>query len=347
MPICAVYAGLSCVSILAVKSPDDKIQLNFPYSYSDYFSGNFKNKKNFVDALIERFFQENNLTTSDFRFASCWCPEIPNLGEAVGLSISLSQLMQESSDTDLCIFVNRYGVLTQNNGSSCASIDTVSNTDLRADLTQDEIEKINSAANSYIFPQIIPNNIFDTLEEDSSVRFVDIEQKDKVVVTGDRFLGRDTSTSHILSFDLIKKPGVYEFKIDTKNMWVLLGLIHKVDEKLGEVLSAGIDFMEGTLVNSPGGAECLVSGDEGSDRLLEIKDNSIFILPLKKGSKVKITVKGNALNTTQKSVWGGDFGLVIDTRPKNNSIRFNELYTQKNLKMWEESVNIHSLGKFI
>ncbi len=343
MPICVIYAGLSCVSILAVKSPDDKIQLNFPYSYSDYFIGNFKNKKNFIEALIDRFFQENNLNKADFQFGSCWYPEIPGFDDNTALNIPLSQLIKETSNFSLCVFVNRYGILTQNFGSSCSS-PTIGTGN---DLTQDEIEKINFASNSYTFPQIIPNNIFDILEEDNSLRFTDIEPKEKVIITGDRFLERNTNISYILAFDLIKKPGVYEFKIDTKNMWVLLELINRTNEKLGEILTVGSDFMGGTLVNSPGGAECLVSGEEGSDRLLEIKENSIFVLPLKKGSKAKITVKGSALNTTQKSIWGGDFGLVIDTRPKNNSIHFNEIYTQKNLKMWEESVNTRNLGKFI
>ena len=342
MPLCVIYAGLSCVSILAVKSPNDKIQLNFPYSYSDYFTGNFKNKKNFIEALIDRFFQDNNLNKSDFQFASCWYPEIPNLGDNIGLDISLNQLIKEYSDYELCVFVNRYGILTQDFGSSCASFSA-------ANSTQEDIEKINFTFNSYTFPQIIPNNIFDMLEEDNGLRFTDIELKDKMMITGDRFFERGTNISYILSFDIIKKVGVYDFKIDTKNMWVLLELVKracaverlKMDEKLGDILSSDVNFMGGTLVNSPGGAECLVSGEEGSDRLLEVKENSIFVLPMNKGSKTKITVKGSLLNTTQKTVWGGDFGLVIDTRPKNNLTRFKEIYTQKNLKTWEDAVCLY------
>ena len=334
MPICVIYAGLSCVSILAIKSPDDRIQLNFPYSYSDYFSGNFKNKKNFIEALIDRFFQENNLTKTDFQFASCWYPEITDFDDSTALNISLNQLIKETSDFSLCVFVNRYGILTQNFGSLCSAL-TI-NTD--NELTQDEMEKMNFVSNSYTFPQIIPHNIFDMLEEDNSLRFIDVESKEKEMITGDRFFKRNTNISYILAFDLIKKPGIYEFKIDTGNMWVLLELANRMNEKLGEILSTNTDFMGGTLVNSPGGAECLVSGEEGSDRLLEIKENSIFVLPLKKGSKAKITVKGSALNTTQKSIWGGDFGLVIDTRAKNNPARFKEIYTQKNLKLWEEAI---------
>lgn len=331
MPICAVYAGLSCVSILAIKSPDDKIQLNFPYSYSGYFT---------IEALIDKFFQDNNLTKSDFQFAFCWYPEVPNLGNSIGLDISLNLLIKEYSGSDSCVFVNRYGVLTQDFAGSCASLNSL-NIGSPVNLTQEEIDKINFAFNSYIFPQIIPNNIFDTLEEDNSLRFTNIEPGDKMIITGDRFFERGTNISYILAFDLIKKVGVYDFKIDTNNMWILLELVNKMDEKLGAVLSADTNFMGGTLVNSPGGAECLVSGEEGGDRLLEVKENSILVLPLNKGSKTKITVKGSALNTVQKIVWGGDFGLVIDTRPKNNLTRFREIYTQKNLKTWEDAVCLY------
>lgn len=334
MPVCVVYAGLSCVSILIVKTPDDKIQLNFPYSYSDYFSGNFKNKKNFVDALIERFFSENNLNKTDFQFAFCWYPEIPNQSDTSVSSISLNQLIKETTDFSLCIFVNRYGIFTQDYGNMYASL----NPDTSNDLAQDVVEEMNLASNSYVFPQIIPNNVFDVIDEDNNVRFINIEPKEKIIITGDRFFGRNTHESPILAFDLIKKPGVFDFRIDTKNMWIMLELISRMNEKMGEILSANTDFAGGTLVNSPGGAECLVSGEEGSDRLLVVKDNSIFVLPLNKGSRAKITVKGSVLNTTQKSIWGGELGLVIDTREKTNLASFKEIYTQKNLKMWEEAI---------
>jgi hypothetical protein len=213
------------------------------------------------------------------------------------------------------------------------------------DLSNITTDEVNSLSNLVLYRQVIQTDNFDQFNVDNLVRFLPESivkpiSEEPVIMSGDRFsrsFKRDAN-SLLLILDLIKIPGKYQVILDKNNLLPCLSLAYYYDGRFGNLIKSFKFDDLGTLINSPGGAEIYVSGNDGTSQLLQVESDKIFILPMAAGVVSKATVKRQGASTQEMLLRGGSLGLIVDTRIKNNAKMFTKDYIEDNLKVWHKAL---------
>ena len=123
----------------------------------------------------------------------------------------------------------------------------------------------------------------------------------------------NTEIDYILILNLIKKAGIFEVELD-RERYLILQYILKAYDKSAQLMAEGKVEKLGTLINTYGEAECLITSEIGTSQLLDIEKDKVFVLPLNYNERAHLTIKSQKIGTMEKDVTGGKLGLIFDTR---------------------------------
>lgn len=218
------------------------------------------------------------------------------------------------------------------------------------DLTFSQPVFVNYLSNKSLYPQIIPSSpdtfkAVDILTKSLVSTTDPIEATEQpLIFTGGRFtsLEQNPVETYLLALDLIRSPGIFNVKIDVANKLPVIGilnhhLVSNASEESSKKKKEAISFLSGdllsvnseeifdeefislgTVLNAPGGVECLFEVEVGNSQFVELKGDRLFVFPLDKNASARIVADGKSVGHIEKNIRGGSVGLVIDTRDKSD-----------------------------
>ncbi len=324
MPVLSIYFGTSEISLLAVNTPVDYRLFNYPYFIKD---------ESFVREVIKLASKELGFKTAGVPIVCSGFPSVYG-ADFLGAAASATLDMLLPKYTGLTpVFVSPSTVISSGGFYSTLNPSFIND------------DNLSPYYDMSLYPHIVHVDNLDQLNADHVIRFFskDLIVSDgsvPVVFTGDRFSTsyKDNTTSFMLLFDLLKSPGVYDIKLDTRNALPNLAMLNAYSPEYSSLVQEYKYDSLGTLVNSPGSVECLVENEDGTSQIIEVAQDSIFTIPMLESSLVRILLKGPGIGSVEKKVRGGRLGLVIDTRIKSDPKTFNIDYFENGYKMWEERV---------
>lgn len=343
MPILSVFMGSSSTSFLLYKGEKDFVLYNYPYSYNPNF--NRTSRKQFYLDLFDFVTGELGLNHTECDVLLTDLVD-PSLGD---YQIKSSKLLRDVllSVTDFsCIFVDSYSLLI---GGECLSASPYSGTN--SFIRLNEVEQHNYIANSTMYLNSNPQKDFDIFDKDDITRYLadNLEVKspssNKILFTGDRFANINDfkSLAYLLAFDLIKSPGFYTLYLDTGNFLPCAAHIAMYKPEASHLIQDVSTFMLGNLVNAPDGVECLIKSNVGTSQLVVIRNEGIQLYPFEKDTSTTVVIKNATLGSSEKSLKGGELGIILDTRKKQLTKLIPEAETRhKQYRDWQHSIEMTS-----
>lgn len=224
---------------------------------------------------------------------------------------------------------------------------------LLKDIFFDEKEETleNYFGNLQLYPYTNPSSDRDQYEEMAYLRQIAKSNCSVVSHTSGNFLEtkgiicsttRDLSSESamcrfmLLCVDSICSDGFFYFRLDYGNFLGASSPISLVDSQAFQKIETP-DFVPlGSLVSFNDDLDLSFESESGAKEELKLPRNQVFTLPVLSTDRVNLTFHSRKYGTLNKVLTGGAFGLVIDTRDKEDSNALN-LEQKKNLvKSWEE-----------
>lgn len=340
MSTLSIYVGESMISVLDYSSPSDFKFANYPYSFPyELFP---------QDNVSEKFYQQVLKYLSKIHGISADSAEVivgtvsgvaPKIKHTHGYSIhqALSSLKNYS-----WTLVENFTVMTQKNMSAFYP--------MKKDLTFSQPAMTNYLSNKSLYPQIVPSSPDTFKSEDVLTKHLmssidtSVVSDIPLIFTGGRFAHFDTNktASYLLALDLLRTPGLFNVKIDPENKLPTIALLNNhlvsnankaatknsketvafLSDDLLSVNNTEVfddEFVSiGSVLNAPGGVECLFEVEAGNNQFVEIKANRLFIFPLERTSSARIVVDGKSVGHLDTNIRGGSLGFIIDTRDKTS-----------------------------
>jgi len=334
MPVLTAYFDVSDVSFLLDKGTGEYEFSHFPYAYSVEAFSNQCTQEDFNKAVIEAVLKEKKIKLSSCDILVGGFLEAPKVGLETKLSVNLLSILH-TTDPFYPFIVNNFSVVTKDAVLSFENCPKKS-----PGFEENEYDEI---GNLSIYPQISPIDIpsvsdmdRNIIEKAKNVNFGYLPQM-PIVFAGSRF-SRPKSIDYldyILALDLVRNQGIYNLYLDRKNAVVLTTML-KMYKK--DIEANPLQYTEplGTLVNSPGDTECLVSSEVGTGQFFDVKKDNIFLVPADLSGQETVSVKNILLGSVKDFVHGGKMGLIVDTRegkdPISDNVRvFNDCVRQISL----------------
>ncbi len=298
MYILSFYEGTSELSFALGRK-----LFKFPYTYSESIFGTIFTKEQFYKDVFELAAKELGVKLKECEIHAIGVLDIPKIPFEIKKSLCLLTSLPENY-----VYMTRNMVAVNHSYNSYTPLTLYDSDD-------------NLLANMGIYPNLFSSDTHDVNVKDTLLRSIMVGSEYKfmgtgVLFTGDRFIDFDTNPplSYLLVFDTVKQPGIFNLRIDKKNFFphmLMIGL----DEEFAPL---------GTLVNSPGKTECLYKTDVGTSQMIELEPNKLFIVPLERGNEAHILIK-NSEGQMEQRVFGGELGVIFDTRDKNAVREYKEI----------------------
>ncbi len=328
MPILVAQLGLRSTTFTYFNTLDKikTIFLNFAYSPSVNRSS-FEEGK-YYEALVKQVCTQNKIPLektevyfihSDHNFDTKY------------ISKGFDEVLISANDTD-CVFVDGSLIAVNNQIHSSCDINFLNyfsnkNEKLNKDLyglTGQNEDLLNEIHDSYLKKvlfdkelQVSPMNIYKN-----------------VVFTGPRFYKRPELSPADIRFiiDVCSWDEVITLQMDSDNSLVPNLILKSKDPKSYDQTLEKNPFRDlGTLVNTNGIAEVLVSSDDGTNQLFDLSENELFLIPLGATERVKVKVKPKGQSMKEYLVSGGSYGVIFDSRNKRGS---DYLQQERNDSFW-------------
>lgn len=339
MPILSVQLGLSSTSFLLYKSDEEMKFHDYPYSYIPIYG--YTSKKEFYLDIFD-------FVSGEFGLNHTECDLIvsalldPTIGDYPIKSTKLVTNVLSTITDFSYVFVDPCS-LVQNDQFFSASPYTTSNSIFKLG----DPEKANYLANSMVYINSVPQKDFDIFDRDDTTRFLAENivtpnfKSNKVVFTGDRYSNFETSKSlaYLLAVDLLKLPGYFEIYIDTHNQLANVAHLASFKPDTSHLIDDIPLHFVGSLVNAPGGVECLIKTSVGTSQMIDLDSETLQLIPLEKTSDTTIVARNQRIGNLEHTVSGGDIGLIIDTRNKESSKLTTELEGRhKKYREWQHVI---------
>jgi hypothetical protein len=293
MSALAVYFGVSVTSSLVELEDGSLSFYTFPYAYSSTLFGGLYSQKDFADAVIKAVAKRVGSKPEDFAILVAGVVDAPQVSFEPKLSLSLSQVLAHVSAFSP-IFVDNCELDLSDTDAYCENL--------------------------AIYPQIKAVDITDRMDLDR--RVVQRRRTTSVgtpqVFTGDRFVANSSNRdlTYLLMLELLKAPDVYSLCLDNKNATVLLTLLELFkNTSLDSLLMEHISSV-GTLVKSAGAVECYIDSEVGKPQLFDVKENSLFVVPMANLGTNRFHIKSAKLGSVEGKISGhtSNMDLIFDTR---------------------------------
>jgi hypothetical protein len=307
MPVLSFYEGYGEMSFGVFNNEldsNDHILFSFPYTYSyNLFSNSFTKEKFYEDVFFLAS-EELGIRIEDYDLYTVGVLQNPEVPFEVKKSISLLDTLVPNT-----MFVSFFLYGMKDNYFSY----------FPRNLKQD----FNFRANLDLYHNIVYSESRDIVLKDSLLRQIlstsDLQvDSEEILFTGDRIreFHFNPALTYLLMFDLLKDPGSYYIRLDTNNLYAHTQLFefNNVDHRA-----------IGTLINIPSKIECLIETELGAPQLITLDADTLFVVPLDHGESARILIKSSGQNF-EKQVFGGELGIILDTREKTVSTEFKEIY---------------------
>ena len=310
--ILACYFDTSDISLVLLSLDSNNVEFfNFPYKYSSAAFSNQVSEAGFNKDVIETFLKNKKIKTSDVEIITSGFIEVPPVDIETKLSLTLVSIIKEIEGFYPFV-VNEFSVLTK---------DAILSYEMCTEKNQDiDGGGSNELANLSIYPQIIPVDILTSTELDrgisEKVGSLELGYKphDILSFSGSRF-SRTVVYEYldwILAFDLVRKAGIFEVFLDRKNAIPLFNLIKKYKPEITLDPKPYLESL-GTLINSPGDTECLLTSDVGTNQFFDVKKDGFYAVPILSGTSSSLSIKSRTLGNLNMVISGGRAGLIINT----------------------------------
>ncbi len=222
--------------------------------------------------------------------------------------------------------------------------------ELLKELLFDEEEEVirNYFENLSLYPYVQPSSDRDYYEEEAYLRIISkrhcvIEEKDLFVnqrpitfSTTRKFLAEnDLCRFMLLCLDSLCHEGFYTFKLDPKDFIGAASALSYFDTKLFQSLELPDFEMLGSVLNIMDDVICTITTNRKAKQEVNVSRNEVFTLPLDEKESVEIDVVSHRHGTLKRKVYGGKFGLIIDTRDKNTLNNISVEKRKEIIKLWE------------
>jgi hypothetical protein len=310
--ILACYFDASDTSLALLSLDSNNVEFfNFPYKYSQAAFSNQISEAGFNKDIIETFLKNKKIKTSDVEVITSGFIEVPLVDIETKLSLTLVSIIKEIEGFYPFV-VNEFSVLTK---------DAILSYEMCSEKSQDaDGGGSNELANLSIYPQIIPVDLLTSTELDRSISEkvgsleLGYKPHDTLSFSGSRF-SRTVIYEYldwILAFDMVRKTGIYEISLDRKNVIPLFNLIKKYKP---EIVLDPKPYIEaiGTLINSPGDTECLLTSDVETNQFFDVKKDGFYAVPMLPDATSSLSIKSHTLGNLKMVISGGRVGLIINT----------------------------------
>jgi hypothetical protein len=341
MPVLTAYIGFSSVSYLFYKSSSDYVFGTYPYVYSSELYGNYSDEKKFYKELFAYICKENGVKFSECDFVVGAFVKLPEFDFDIKKKFLLDEILNGITSKHYPLVINSYSIISSDKylsylpygGSECND-----------NTTKMGPEELAYYYNLAIYHNVVPFEINNLVDHDRNI--VDKLCNNKLEYTGEKpvtFMGSRFSPpnglfnreiDYILMINLIRNPGIYEIELDRDRYLILKYMLNNYVVN-SELLAEGKVEKVGTLINTYGSVECMITSEIGTSQLLDIEQDRVFIVPLNYNEKAHITIKNNNIGILEKDVTGGKIGVIFDTRIEKYDIT-------SNLKVFNESVKVLS-----
>ena len=342
MPVLSVVFGDSSVSFLFLDSLTDYKFYNFPYIYSHELFISQCTEGNFYAEMLGVVCKALNKDPKNYQIILGGYPETPSMHVDHVSEQPISEIINYGSIYH-AVILNNTSLISP---SSCFSAFPAKYSNGLSSDEEYKNAKTNYFANLNAFPMYKPGYGVDPtflIEKDNIVRLFYVSpknpgmEKDKFILfTGERFLNMEDkdSKSVLLCLDLLKKPGIFQIKIDKNNLYPTMALAQAYDQTY-ENLILETEFMSlCPLINAPGQSELLIYNENNESKYMELPPDTIFFLPASENNQVSIKIKNQMLGNIEKYIKGGTLGLIVDTRDKSNEKTYTQKYVSKNIREW-------------
>ncbi|EKD95345.1 MAG: hypothetical protein ACD_24C00511G0002 [uncultured bacterium] len=342
MPVLSVVFGDSSVSFLFLDSLTDYKFYNFPYIYSHELFISQCTEGDFYAEMLEIVCKSLNKDLKNYKVILGGYPETPSIHVDHVFEQPISDIINYGAIYH-AVLINNTSLISP---SSCFSAFPTKYSNGYSDDEGYKNAKINYFANLNAFPMYKPGYGEDPtflIEKDNIVRLFDVSPKDPgmekdkfILFSGERFLNLEQNDSKpvLLCLDLIKKPGIFQIKIDKKNIYPTMALAQAYDQTY-ENLLLDTDFMSlCPLINAPGQSEFLIYSENSESKYMELPPDNILFLPATENVQIMVKIKNTVLGNVEKYIKGGTLGLIVDTRDKSNEKLYTKKYISKNIKEW-------------
>jgi hypothetical protein len=298
MRVLSFYEGLTELSFALENSV-----FKLPYTYApNLFSTSFSKEKFYKD-VFEIASRKLGVDMVECQVSAIGVLDAPKVPYDTNQSKCLLSILPDDH-----VFVAYEVLATRSDCSSYEPVGIYDDTD-------------NMLANIELYPHLTYSDTHDVSIKDTFLRNILTQtllkfKGSEIVLTGDRFskFNVNKPLSYLLVLDIVRSAGMYTVKVDKENIF---------PHTLSIGVNADYDNL-GTLVNSPGPSEILFETEVGTSQFVELEEDKLFILPLGLNDKARLLVK-NQKGQLENTVFGGELGVIVDTRRKEKNYEFREV----------------------
>jgi hypothetical protein len=329
MPILSIYKGDSELSFLYYASSSNYKFYRFPYVYLPQIFD--FSREDFYNQVLSHVSKKLKFPKTSCDYIISGYPVSNDTGLEAKYEVKITDAVAGFGPYT-CIYVDRFKLITSDSFASYCPLPT-----------QLSYDVANLYSNLQIYPHIRPSSEAEAEDVDDLIRgislrvHVDISKKRPVLVSGSRFVSQEKIdvAEYLLILDLVKDPGIFDFRMDAQNVLPPLALLNNYDSNLFGSLN--FDFPHyGTVLNAGGSVECLFESYSGKTQLISVNKDELFVLPLASGESARLVVKNNILGSFETEVTGGALGFLIDARDKFDENYFQEAYRQRFMSSWKK-----------
>lgn len=316
MPTLVVQIGLRSTTLTYFSSLDKTKTIYLNFAYSPHINRTSFEEGEYYEALVKQICSQNKISLEKTEVVLvCTDHHITSKYKCLGLD----EIMAINSDTDM-LYID--GNLVSINGQIHNSADVHF-----LNFFSNKNEKLNKDLYSITFSnEDLLNEIHDNYLKKvlftKELTLSPLNLYKNVVLTGPRFFRRpNLSPADIrLILDVCNWDEVITLQMDSDNSLAANLVLKTKDVSAFEQKSETNPYRSlGSLINTNGEAEVLVSSDEGTNQLFDLAVNELFLVPLDASERVRVKVKPKGQLMKEYVLSGGSYGLIFDSRLKRDT----------------------------
>ena len=320
MPVLSLNFGVASVKGVYADAKGNLSDYTVPYSYSKNLYAHFYSEEDFYADIAGHIMKQLKVPKTDLQIVATGFPMVPPIGVPYASTALVNELASEFEGYEtVCL-----GDCTVITNETFASFYTLDNSQL-GKAERDYL--LNIATYRSIQPtslseyNLMFSNIWNMLRTSGETKLSDPASGKELLFHGELFddmTPEKQKLAFLYIISLVVEPGIKVINVDMGNLLPHIVHIHKQEPSLVKMPESLQILRLGTLVNSPGNTAVLLETDLGTSQLLEIEAGKMVFVPLDMETNARMVLKNHNHGDVEHTVTGGELGLIIDTRNKND-----------------------------